>query len=286
MNSGAALIKRLFTVVIFLLLMLSSGCSVSPDRPLSCPPGENIHQVIRKWNENSSSRVSLRAYGRCHIEFETEEESFDENFSVKLWATQPDNIYIQGDIFFNPRGIIFGADGGRFWFAIKPEVDTFVSGTLPAIPSPRLPALQMTTLADCLFINKIRNAESWILEKNEKYDILCKLSNENNPLKKIYINRCDHLPGKIEYYDNTGKTSLVVKTGYYKQLETGEYFPGSISVEYPGVDKNKNLIELEFKTIKKDEFTDAQRKALFSPPDTGGYENVYRLIGNELEKLK
>lgn len=280
------MIKKAFTVIGFSLLMLLAGCSVTPRRPFSCPSGENIHKVINEWNKNSSSRVSLRAYGRCHIDFETEEESYDENFSIKLWATQPDNIYIQGDIFFNPKGIIFGTDSKRFWFAIKPEVDTFVSGTFPVIPSSSLPALQMTTLADCLFINKIRETESWVLEKNEKYDILCKLDDNNKPLKKIYINRCDHLPGKIKYYKASGKAAIIVKISHYKQLQTGGYFPGKISIEYLGMDNNKNLIELKFKTIKKDEFTEAQKMVLFNPPDASGFENVYRLGGDELKKLK
>jgi hypothetical protein len=277
------LTKIVIKTVLLVMVIFLTGCAAPHKRESSCLGSRELTEAVEKWNHNCGSDLSLKIYGKCRVKFKADGKNHDEKFSIKIWSHQPDKFYLQGDIFFNPKGIVFGSNEDLFWFYIKPEINSYVIGGLPVKPSRDLPALQITALADCLYLNEISDFSKWRLQKNKEFDILVKRNRKNQVRKKIYVNRCDYLPEEIQYYDGFGNVNLTVKTIRYEKLESGEFLPSEIIIRYE--DEKDSFVKLDFKKIMKQQFSTRQKQVLFNPPKTAGFENVYRYIDNELIKI-
>jgi len=235
--------------------------------------------------------VPIKANGRCLLEYYVDGKRYKENFAVKLWVNPPAQIYLQGDVAFDPKGIVLGSNEKQFWLAVKPkEIDSYWWGRwadeksctegLMINPELLLEALGFTALVD---------EGNWSLSNEGAFDVLTKRSDKNVIARKIYIYSCDYLPGRIEYLDTDQMAVVVTELDKYKEVLEGFSVPTVIKI----VRHTENIdarvsITLELGSIKSMHFTEPAQRRLFTRPEPGGFGHIYKIVDGNIieEKLK
>src|SRR4030042_3023485 len=113
---------RLFCFLFFVPVMLIvGGCAGQmPKSVRICPGKESVTESLSLLRVQLESAVPLKEDGQCLLQY-TEEKgrTKKENFPVKLWVNPPAEIYMQGDVALDPKGIILGSNKEEFWLAVR-----------------------------------------------------------------------------------------------------------------------------------------------------------------------
>jgi hypothetical protein len=276
---------RKFFITIFSAILALAGCAPEMREPEEILPGKKtLAEALSVLRSRSDNIGSLRANGRCRWLTQSDGKSGKEEFSVKLWLNPPAEVYLQGDVGFNPRGIVLGSNASEFWLLIKPEVSRYSWGKWSEQGSTGGLMFVPKTLDEALGIVEVVDEEEWTFFKEGDFDVLVRRDNENRIVKKIYINRRDYLTRRIEYFDVNGKAAAIAELDRYKEVSKDFYFPTSISIimRGGGGDDDSASIILNLQSVKSASFTETQRNALFNPPPTKGYKNIYRIIDGHM----
>ena len=110
---------RLFAGFVAAILIFS-GCAAQIQKPVRvCPGKESIAESLSSLRLRLENAVPLKANGQCLLQYYAEDRKpKKENFPVKLWVNPPVEIYMQGDVAFDPKGIVLGSNEDEFWLAV------------------------------------------------------------------------------------------------------------------------------------------------------------------------
>jgi len=266
-------------------ILILTGCAPEIRRPTRiCPGAESADEGLSILGRQSQNAVPLKANGQCRLQYYTEGKRHSENFPVKLWANPPAEIYLQGDVAFDPKGVVFGSNERQFWLSIKPkEVSSYWWGwwseqshlqNLMVSPKLVLEALGIAELGGVV--------EDWSLSNEDGFDILTRRDERGVIIKRVHIYNCDHTVRKIEYFDVSGEAVVVTELDRYKEVLEGFFVPAVIKVSNVTKDSEGDYVIITLGSIKPDSFTQKQRDFLFNRPEPRGFKHIYRIVDGEI----
>jgi hypothetical protein len=200
-----------------------------------------------------------------------------ENFSVKLWVNPPNEIYMQGDIAFDAKGIVLGSNAEEFWLWVRPkEVSRYWWGRWSQAQGPGTLLLSPKAMLEALGIVDLTEGE-WLLSAEGDSDILSAVGEDGNLLKRILISRRGYLISRIEYFDE-GLLAAYAGLEDYTQINEDFLLPTVVTlVTLSGVEV-QNSARITLRSIKETEYSERQKEVLFTRPEPKGFEHVYQII--------
>ncbi len=276
----------IIVVVMPLSVLAIIGCAPQMQESLKiCPGMATVPQSLSLLKSHSEKMTPLKANGRCRSQFFADGKKYDESFNIKLWVNPPDEIYMQGDIFFNPKGIILGSNKGQFWMLIKPELSRYTWGNWFEQNSPEELVINPKTLLEALGFTDLSSEDNWSLYNEGAFDVLRK-QEKNGTIKKVYVSSCDYRVRKIEYSDMSSRVVAVVEMNKYKQVAEGLFVPTVIKIFSNAADNPDDEVTVTFNlnSIRPTSFTAQQLNRLFVRPQPRGFMHVFRSINGEMIK--
>lgn len=265
------------------------GCT--PELKLAeriCPGKQTVVQSLDVLNTHSEKAVSMRANGQCRLRYYADGKEHKENFPVKLWVSPPAEMYLQGDVAFDAKGIVLGSNEAEFWLAMKPkEISGYWWGRWSDVKGPETLMISPKLLLEGLGIVTVDTDEgSWRLSNEGGFDVLTTQSNRRAIQKRIHIDCCDYMVDKIEYFDADGQAIALVELSKYKEVIEGFFVPAGIKITTYGQQAAEDSVEVTFSlsSVKPANFTDRQRDRLFTRPEPRGFENIYKVVGGKVIK--
>jgi hypothetical protein len=277
---------RLFAGFTAAILILG-GCAARIQKPVRvCPGKESIAESLSSLRLQLENAVPLKANGQCLLQYYAEDRKpKKENFPVKLWVNPPVEIYMQGDVAFDPKGIVLGSNEEEFWLAVRlKEVSGYWWGRWSEESRPEKLMISPRLVLEALGIAAVGDIENWSLSKEGAFDVLTKQEG-GAKTRKIYINTCDYLVRRVEYFDDDGRATVVTELDKYKELIKGFFVPTFIKI-INRTDSNKgDSVQITLSSVKPANFTDKQRRRLFIRPQAQGFKHVYKIVdGNIIEQ--
>ena len=293
----------------FTAVMLAvAGCAPEIEKVVQIyPDKEFAAEALSVLRSRSENVVPFRANGRCILRYYGEDKKpKKENFAVKLWVNPigspsrdgaevrglttggvnpPAQIHLQGDVAFDPKGIVLGSNEEEFWLSMKPkEISSYWWGRWSESSCSERLMIGPKTLLEALGIAQVGGEESWSLLKKGAFDILVERDDENKIIKKLYIYRCDYLIRRIEYYDVNGKVVIDVGLDRYKEVSEGFFVPSAVIINsfVEGNGENSVGITLTLRSIKAARFTERRSNLLFSRPPPRGFKHIYKIVDGEV----
>lgn len=234
--------------------------------------------------QRAENIVPLKATGQCLLQYYDEGRKHKkENFPVKLWTNPPSEIYLQGDLAFDPKGIVLGSNEDEFWLAMKPkEISGYWWGRWSAGPCLDNMMIGPQILLEALGITKANDQQNWSLLNEGGFDVLVNRQGTTES-RRIYIDNCDYLIRRIEYFD-AGQPAAVAELAEYKEVIKGFFVPSVIKIVNLSKDNDKDLvsIRLNLKSIKPASLTEKQRKRLFTRPQPKGFKHIYKIVESDM----
>jgi hypothetical protein len=268
-----------------ILLLVIAGCAPEKREPEPVLPGKkSVAEALSVLKSRSQHTGPLKANGQCLWRYYSNGKPRTENFAVKLWVNPPAEVYLQGDVAFNPRGLVLGSNAIEFWLLIKPEFSSYSWGKWSEQDTSSGLMVVPKSLDEALGIVEVADEKSWSLSGEGTFDVLVRRNNEGKTVKKLYINRRDYLARKIVYFDADGKVVAVAELDRYKEVSKEFFVPTVIRIVMHGGDGGDNLasIKLNLSSVKPDSFTEKRRSVLFSRPKPEGYKHFYRIIDGRM----
>ena len=267
----------LFACVLFL-----AGCAAQIKKPaIPCPGKKTADEAIAALNVKRQNIAPIRAAGQCLLRYRLEGKDHKENFPVKIWTSPPHEIYLQGDVAFDAAGLVLGSNADEFWFWLKPkEISTYWWGRwsqagefqrIPISPAVLLEAFGSVGVP----------VGDWSLT-HAGSDILWLHSDQGDLLKRIFIEPCDYLVAKVEYFDSTGRVAATAELAGYKKLAEDFLVPTRIKITVPESDGGKNSAEISLTSVNIAQINDQQRQRLFVRPKPRGFVHIYQIVDGKL----
>jgi hypothetical protein len=270
-------------------ILIFTGCTSQVDKTSRlCPGKDSADEALSVLKSRSQYIVPFRAIGQCLLQYYAEDGKLSkQNFPIKLWLNPPAEIYIQGDVAFDPRGFVVGSNENEFWLAIRlKEVSSYYWGNWTEASNVDelilSPKMMLEALGLAVIDESIDSETDWFLLKENGFDVLASYDGQGRLFKKFYINRCDYLVRRIEYLDRAEQPAVVIKMERYKQFLDQLFVPTKIKFIRSAGSNQENSLTITLSYIKFVSFTDAQQKRLFLRPEPKGFKHVYRVIGGEI----
>lgn len=298
-----------FAAAMLLSVIILTGCAPQKREPIKVfPESKSAAETLSILRSRSQNVGPLRAHGRCLWQYRSNGKPRKEDFAVKLWVNpirsygqqgtevgrltsnrvNPQaEIYMQGDVGFNARGIVVGSNEREFWMLIKPKVSSYSWGRW----SEQGPSMSLTnisrTLVEALGIVEVVDEESWSLSNEGAFDMLARRNDKGQIIKKIYVGNYDYLVRRVEYFDADGKAVAVAELDKYKEVSREFYVPTRISIIIRGGEGGDDAasMALNLNSVKSTSFTEKQRNLFFNRPKTKGYKHIYRIIDGRMIEL-
>lgn len=270
------------------VVLILAGCAPQIKQPTQiCPGKKTPTELLSLLRQRWENTVPLKANGQCRLQYYAEGEPKKENFPVQLWVNPPAEIYLQGDVALNPKGIVLCSNEQEFWLAMKPkEISSFWWGKWSQQRSSEGLMISPRLVLEALGFVEMGDMENWYLSNEGAFDILTKQNSDGTIAKKIYVhsNR-DYLVRKIAYLNKNGKAWAVTELDKYKKVSEGFFAPSVIKIVTFGQNSDEPVsINFNLKSIKPREFSDKKRKAFFysSKPKAGRFKHVFRIVDGEI----
>ena len=273
--------NRLF-LHLFVAMLILSGCTEQIKQPTRiCPGKKTADEALAALGSHLEKAVPLKANGQCRLEYYDDGKLKKENFPVKLWLNPPSEIYLQGDVAFDPRGLILGSNKDEFWLAIKlKEISSYRLGRWTETGSVDGLLLDPRVVLEALGIMAVdsdaEKAGNWSFSKEGAFDILTRRSDRTGIIKKVFIYNCDYSVRKIQYLDINEKSELVVELDKYKQVGEDFSTPSIIRISRHSENiEDQAKIFLSLTSIKPINISSKQRNVLFNPPKPTGFKHFF-----------
>ncbi len=271
-----------------ILLVIFASCAPQIRRPKrACPGAESVRDSLSLLRLCSQNAVPLKANGQCRLQYyDAAGRKHNENFSVKLWMNPPTGIYLQGDVAFDAKGIVLGSNEDEFWLAMKPKAfSSYWWGRWSEASRIEKLMISPKLLLEAFGIGVVgsekKDRGSWSLSTEGAFDVLTRRKGRTET-QKIYIEACDYLVRRIEYFD-ADRTVAVAELGKYKEIVAGFSIPAFIKIVTQG-DESEDTVSITFdlKSIKPASITLKQRRRLFTRPEPKGFEHIYKILDGEM----
>ncbi len=267
-----------------ILLVILWGCA--PQEQIAkreCPGALSAAESLSNLELQSEKAVSVKANGRCLLHYYDEEAKLQkENFAVKLWVNPPSEIYLQGDVAMNAKGIVLGSNAEEFWLAIRPkEISGYWWGKWDEQEDLAKVLIIPKVLLEAVVVSEVSCRDSWSLSKEGGFEVLTK-RNGAVESRKVYVDTCDYLVRRIEYFDLKGQRTAFAELDRYKEVVEGFSVPRFIRIVNEGSNSEDSLeITLNLKPAKKTSFNEKQHRVLFNRPEPKGFKHVYKIVGGK-----
>ncbi len=266
--------------------MFVNGCAAEFKQPRRiCPGKATAADAVAELNSHVAEAVPFKANGQCQLRYWTQGREQYESFLVKLWVNPPREIYLQGDVVFNAKGLVLGCNADEFWLAIKPkEVSTFIWGrwsqteTSAQLIDPRL-------LLRAFGLSQIDKQAVWLLSNESGFDVLTKWQKDGGRVK-VRIDACDYLVSKVEYFSYDGRKIIDVEMDKFKQVGEGFSVPTMIKTGARNNDGTRNTLQIILTVPTPATLTEVQRQILFTRPESEGFEHIYEIVDGEMIKRR
>jgi len=263
-------------------ILIPAGCGPKVQRPMRvCPGAESAAAAISIQRQHFEKAVPFRANGQCLLNYYDEQDKRrGENFPIKLWGEPPGQFYLQGDVAFDPKGIVLGSNQREFWLSMKPkEISSYVWGRWSRRSCFEELAINPTLLLEALGIIELDTDGDWSLSNRGAFDVLTK-RRAGGIVKKVYIYNCDHLVRKIEYCNADGEVLVVTELAKYKAVSEAFWVPSVINIiRHRQLDRSDS-VSIKLNSIKPVSLTEKQQSRLFTRPEPAGFKHIYRLDEN------
>ncbi len=270
-------------ICIFAAVLLCGGCVSQRQAVVKiCPGAESAEQLLSSLNLHSQRAVTFRANGRClWKQSGAGKSNHKESFAVKLWVSPPGRLRFQGDIAFDPKGLVLCANEREYWLAIKPkEISGYWWGQWSQVHGGSDLKISPKILLEAFGIVDIDAKKNWYLSKEAGFDVLTEIDGDIE-LKKIYASGCTGLVEKIEYFDPKGQIIIVAETDRYREVIEDFFVPASIRIVSRIEGGVEDSFVITLTNIRPADFNVAQQDKLFSRPDIRGFEHIFE---NGIEK--
>jgi hypothetical protein len=281
------MVRRLVFYIVALALILS-GCAAQTQKLTRVCPGKgSAAEALFVLGSHSQSAVPLKATGTCLLEYHVEgkRQPRRENFPVRVWLNPPIEIYLQGNVAFDPRGIVAGSNKDEFWLAIRlKEISSYWWGRWTQashldelLISPRV---VLETLGAAAVESPKDGKENWSLSNEGVFDVLIQRSDQGRIIKRISVFCCDYSIRKIEYFGPDGQVAVVAELDKYRQVAGSFAVPTLIkAVRQDGGPEDSVSITVTLGSVKSASFIEQQRDRLFTRPAARGFEHVMMNVG-------
>ena len=262
-------------------ILIFAGCSPQIQKPVrNCPGWKSVPEALSSLKARSEDMLPVKASGDCHLRYYSEGKKYDENFPVKLWINPPDEIYLQGDVAFNPKGVILGSNKNEFWLSVRlKEVDSYWWGRWDERGGDKTLKINPKMLLDAIGITDIGGEQNWSLSNQAGFSVLTGKDEQNSIIKKIYVSGCTFLISKIEYLDTNSGAAVVVEVNNYEKVSNNFSVPTSIKISRQPEDKSEGWVSttLDLKSVRRANLTEEQQRLLFTRPEPEGFKHVYKI---------
>ena len=281
--TGLAMTRQWIAAAI--LLVILSGCAPEIKLPTQiCPGKQSLAESLASLRSFSGDPFQFRANGQCLLEYYAEGKKHRENFPVKLWVNAPAQICLQGDVAFDPKGIVLGSNEDEFWLAMKPkEISNYWWGKWSESGCLEKLMVSPKTVLEALGIAAVDSDENWSLSNEGVFDVLTK-GDGRTETQKIYIYSCDYRIRRIEYLDVDEQATVVTELDRYKEAAKGFFVPTIIKIVNRPEEtiKDSVSITLRLRSIKSMNFTEKAQRRLFTRPEPHRFKHIFRIIDGEM----
>jgi hypothetical protein len=189
---------------------------------------------------------------------------------------------MQGDVAFDPRGVVLGSNEEEFWLAVRlKEISGYWWGQWSGGDYPEKLMISPRLVLEALGTTAVEDEEGWLLSKEKAFDILTK-QESGIETKKVYINACDYLIRKIEYLDADGRAAVIMELDKYKEISKNFFVPGIVKFVNRFGGNKGDSVQITFGSIKPAKFTDKQQERLFVRPRPDGFKHIYKIVDGKV----
>jgi len=277
---------RLFIAIVAAAVILA-GCGRPEREPLKVCEGKgSAVESLFAVRLRSANVVPVRATGTCRMQYyvEGKRKPQKEAIPVKLWMNPPSEVYLQGDVAFDARGLVLGANKDEFWLSIRPKkVSSYWWGSWSQNDYAHNLMLSPKIVLEAIGITATEgdgdDKGDWSLSNEGPFDILTRRSETGLISKRIYVCSCDYLVRKIEYFNDFGQMEVVAEIQWYKEVVDGFSAPTSIRViKRTGTGKD-DWASVTLKSIREwTKISEKQLKYLFTRPSSERFKYVYEVV--------
>ncbi len=270
-------------------VLIVTGCKPKMRKPTSVYLTRATKTEVLSLLRSRAKKIpQLKANGRCRLQNYIEGKKHKQSFPIKIWLNPPTDVYLQGDIAFDPQGLIAGSNEHEFWLALTPkDISSYWWGQWADETYIQKMLISPKILLEALGIARINREENWSLSKKGAFDVLEKHNLPGMIIRRIYLSKPDYLVREIHYFDNSGRATVVTELDKYEQISNDFSIPTVIKITKITQADEKDSAEIKLGSIKPKDLTDKQRERLFTRPDPQGFRNVYKIIdGNIIEQRR
>jgi len=277
--------KRLFIGFAAVIVILV-GCAPRQKPPEVSPVRKSLAEVLSDLSSRSESAPPFKANGGFRLQYYIDDKKYKQGFPMKLWVNPPDEIYLQGDIVFDPQGLVAGSNKYEFWLAIKPkEISSFWWGQWQGQNFPQRLMFSPKKLLEALGLADIHSGQNWTSSGNGPIEVLTKQNEQGTVIRKIHISNPDCLVKTIEYFDDNGIATAITELDEYKSVLQDFSVPTVTRITKLTGSDTQDSVEITLGSIKPVDLTDKQRRRLFTRPEPLDFKHIYRIIdGNIIEQ--
>ena len=235
----------------------------------------SAEQASASLGQYFGSLKSFKATGNCVLKFKDEKKrQISESFPVRLWFESREKFCVYGDVNFDPKGLCFAVDGDVFWVYVKP-MGVYIAGKKYERLEEKNGSAFFSPVTLIDFLNPLETdcADAAVSGYDNKCSWLLCRDGQGCVRKKVYLDRCDKLARKIEYFNCGKKTSVVVELDKYKKTAEDDFlFPRKLIYKDMQGKDCTGSIKIKFDSVKLWRPSEQQIKALFSRPDPNSFK--------------
>jgi hypothetical protein len=268
-------------------LLIFTGCRKPLQEEItSGSAAEKGLDTLSVLNGRFNKVLPVKANGHCSLFYYLEGKPRRESFPVQLWVNPPDELYLQGDVAFDAKGIVIGSNAQQFWLAMQPnEISSYWWGDWSQQSSHGTMLINPHVVLEGLGIVDVSNKKNWTFSRRDSVEVFTNRQNGSS-VKRIFVGSSDRRIRRIEYVGIEGEAVTVAELDKYVKVAEGFYVPAEIKI-IRRIAKNKSdfvSITLKISTIKSVSYTDEHRQHLFQRRQMKGFKHIYQIIdGNSIE---
>jgi hypothetical protein len=269
-----------FTAAILIL----GGCAAKMEKPVQVhPERKTVAESLTLLRVQLENAVPLKADGQCLLQYHDEKEKLKrEHFPMKLWMNLPVEFYMQGDVAFDPKGIVLGSNKEEFWLAVRlKEVSGYWYGRWSGKDYPEKMMISPRLVLEALGSVTVAAEEKWSLSREGEFDVLTRQQG-GVTTKKIYIGTSDYLIRRIEYFSGDGRVIIVMELSKYRKVAENFFVPGIVKIANGAEGDKGDSVKIILGFVKQVEFTDEQQRRLFVRPQAQGFKHIYKVTDGKI----
>ncbi len=281
MNMG---LRRFFLFSFFAVMLVLAGCQ-APEQKEAVPEKAVMTDkwILKNLEERHNRAVPLKANGQCEMLFYANGKLQKQNVPVQLWVNPPSEMYMQGDVAFNAKGVVLGSNAKEFWFALQPkEISSYWWGQWSQQSSLGMMMVNPHVVLEGMGIIEIDSEEQWTFGQEDSYRVLTR--QYDGRIKRIYVNKHDGRIRRLEYVGADGEAVTVAELDKYIKVGEDFYVPTRVKIIRRLTSDKAGFVSITLKisSVKAAGFTEEQKQFLFERHPMQGFKHIYRIMDSKV----